>query len=99
MGLAICKKHGESGVIGGISLDICQDVQNGKNEIKGIVIIKIDVFDGDEFLYTEKNYVSSKIFNDRRLSKKYTISDEGQENTLNDLLPPTSGMCGRCFED
>lgn len=99
MGLAICKKHGESGVIGNISLDICQDLQNAISDITGIVVVTIDIFDDDEFLYSQKNYISKKIFEESDLKKKYKITNEEQEAALNVIFPSTSGMCGKCFEE
>lgn len=99
MGLAICKNHGESGVISGISLDICQDLEHNPATIQKIVIVNIEVFDGDEYLYTQKNYVSEKLFRDNNLEKNYRITNEDEEDSLNLKFPKTSGMCGKCFEE
>ncbi len=99
MGLAICKKHGESGVISGISLDLCQDLEHNPDTIQKIVIVNIEVFDDDEYLYTQKNYVSEKMFIDNKLEKNYRIRNEKQEDSLNLIFPKTSGMCGKCFEE
>lgn len=99
MGLATCKKHEKSSVISGISLDICQDFEHNPATIQKIVIVNIEIFDGDQYLYTQKNYVSEKIFIDNNLEKNYRITNEEQEDSLNLTFPKTSGMCGKCFEE
>lgn len=99
MGLAICNKHGESGVVDGISLDVCLDLENHTATVKNIAIVVIEVFDDDEYLYSQKNYISEKLFIEKNLKKKYYIKNDTQEEILNKIFPRTSGVCGKCFKD
>lgn len=100
MGLALCSKHGESAVIGGISLDICEAIsQRRQIEPAAIVKICIAIYDGDDFLYEETSYVSQELFETRKLKKQYIIRTEEQEQLVERSIPMTSGMCIKCFED
>ncbi len=100
MGLAICNKHGQTGVVSNISLDICKELSdNHNNEIREIVVVIIDVYDNDEFLYKQKNYISRDIFNKYNLKKSYKISTEEEEKDINKIFPKTSGLCSKCFEE
>ncbi|PUA30184.1 MAG: hypothetical protein B0W54_06630 [Cellvibrio sp. 79] len=100
MAICFCKKHGDSGVVSCISKDVCEDVLGRSNEaINNIYIVVIKVFDAEEFLFDQINYVSESIFKLYNLSVKYEVHSESDEENLNSFFPETSGACGKCFEE
>lgn len=100
MGLAQCNKHAETGVVGSISIDICGAVRaNTKISPNIIHVIKIAVYDEEEFLFEDKMYVSGDIFDRSGLKYNYVIRTEQDEERLNLILPETSGLCAGCFKD
>lgn len=100
MGLARCEKHGETGVVGSISLDICKAVRSetelSPNHIR---IIKIGVYDDDDFLFEDQMYVSEEQFVQGGLTQNYAIRSDEDEQKLNSILPEASGLCAECFKD
>lgn len=98
MGLAICEKHGATGIVTSISMDICEEIWGNKEaSIDKIMVVTIDLYDDQEFLGEMKNYISENVFKSLDLKFKYTIRTEGDESELNRFFPKTSGCCGKCF--
>jgi hypothetical protein len=100
MGVAQCDKHGEVGVVGNISLDVCKAVR-AETELSSnkIRIIKIGVYDDVDFLFEDQMYVSETQFVLRSLVQSYVIRSDQDEQELNLILPETSGLCAECFKE
>lgn len=100
MGTTLCNKHGETGIVSSISIDICEEMM-GRSSIKNerIYIVIIKVFDGNEYLYEQKNYISEALFKEKDLNMLYELHDELDEERINTFFPKTSGMCGKCFNE
>lgn len=100
MGTSLCEKHGETGIFSSISIDICEEIM-GRSSIKNenIYVVIIKVFDGDEYLYEQKNYISEGLFKEGNLNFIYEIHDELDEERINAFFPKTSGICGECFNE
>ncbi len=100
MGLIQCRKHGQTGIVPNISIDICEDQLGEKdNNISEICIIYIRVFDGEEYLFDQKNYINKKLFDQLGMQFDYIIRKEEDEESLNAFFPKTSGMCADCFKE
>ncbi|WP_066962875.1 hypothetical protein [Microbulbifer sp. Q7] len=100
MGLAFCKKHGETGITPNISVEICEDQSKGSlGKIQDICIVNIKIFDGDEYLYTQENYISKAAFDEAGMNFEYIITCEEDEEKINVFFPETSGMCSACFKE
>ncbi|QIL89516.1 hypothetical protein GNX18_06910 [Microbulbifer sp. SH-1] len=100
MGLALCRKHGETGIVPDISIDICRD-QSGENNnnVNEICIVCVKVFDGGEHLFDQKNYISKNVFDQVGMQFEYVIRSDEDEEKLNAFFPETSGMCAECFKE
>lgn len=103
MGILICLKHGQQGVVPFIELEIAQKINDGipisKDEIE---TIKADFYDDAQKLIGTTCYMLyANTVKQNEFRKKYSIFTEEQEL---DLLTPiqlvTSGsVCSKCLEE
>jgi len=99
MGLILCEKHGQTGLINHISKDICEKVINDEPLQADIKIVLINLFDENEFLCTITNHISSTLVAKHKLLEKYIIHNEKEELALEEHFPKLSGLCGKCFRE
>lgn len=99
MGLILCRKHGEAGVVDGVSIDICRDFWEKKSEIKEIFLVVSNIYDDDVLVFSKKYYVSKGLFFVNNMEISYDVRDEIDENRFMQGLPEVSGLCMFCFED
>ena len=69
MGLINCSKHGDSGFAQRISVSICEKIRNDLPVKNGdLKIISIDLYDGDEYLSTNRYLITENEFLDSGLN-------------------------------
>ena len=100
MGIISCIKHGVCGLTPSVSVDICNDLLNGgSGGIRDIYLVIVRVFDGEEHLYDQVNYISCELVDLHKLNRVYEIHNEAEEARINSFFPKTSVVCGKCFEE
>lgn len=72
---------------------------DGHPVIEKVRAVSIKVFDENDFIFEQVNYISDSIFKEHALKMKYDIHTESDEILLNELFPKTSGVCGKCFNE
>lgn len=100
MGISLCRRHGESGIVSSISIDICEEIMGrSKEKIENVYVVTIKVFDEDEHVFDQSNYISENLFKTHNLKLEYEIHSESDEEKINSFFPKTSGVCGKCFDE
>lgn len=101
MGLIICQKHGETGVIPFISKGLWQIAkQNTKIDCDKIKVITIAIKIDQETSFSLKYYFTKDEFDLFSLDDYYSIStDEEDEKVTKIFHDKTRPMCGDCFKE
>lgn len=103
MGILICPKHGQQGIVPFIEMEISQKITEGIPISKhDIVIVEAAFLDETGTLLATSCYMLSKrTFEQNNFKKKYSIQTEGEElDFLGPIQKLASGfVCSKCLEE
>jgi len=103
MGLILCGKHGQSGVVPFVSKKLSNEISLGNIvNIKDFSILHVIFYDDDEILGKDKYYLMKEELPQEAItSNPIKIYTDEDENKLNILLGSSflgGGCCVICFE-
>lgn len=101
MGLIICSKHGEQGIVINIEDEICRKILADKpisNE--NLHVIKVLFYDHEEFLMDMNYLISSEMKDDLNLVDVYEVKNEEEDSEFLRRISPRMGIvCGQCLKE
>ncbi|WP_445768429.1 hypothetical protein [Rheinheimera sp.] len=101
MGVMICKKHGEVGVIPTVSKNLADAMLKGIAIREDVATIYLRVFDEGEFLF-DKLFFTHNSQDMSNLKDEYVIENETDDAVFSREVHPIfsgGGYCVRCFKE
>lgn len=100
MGMIECKKHGLSGFSSKISKNISDKILNDIDILDNeLIIITLDIYDNNEYLYTEKYLIESKESKNNNIQCEMVVRNEDESDNFSKLLPELGGICFKCMNE
>ena len=105
MGLIICHRHGESGIMPFVARELSEEIRRGGkvsvSDLVEVEIVLIDEEDGEQ-MYTLHYLMPRALFVRLGVQASYEIRTDEDEERLTAIFDPVmkgGGVCGKCFRD
>lgn len=100
MGVIICEKHGETGVIPTVSKNLSDAMLSREAKKEDVATIYLRVYDEGEFLF-DKLFFAHKRMDMANLKDEYLIENDDDELFSKEVHPILTGggYCVRCFKE
>lgn len=101
MGLIICDKHGEQGIVINIEDAICRKIlADAPIAGEDLCVMKVLFYDNDEFLMDMNYLMTSEMKGDLNLMEVYEVRNDEEDSEFLRLISPRMGIvCGQCLNE
>lgn len=101
MGLIICNKHGEQGIVINIEDQICRKIlADTPMSDEDLYVIKVLFYDDEEFLMDMNYLISKEMKEDLNLIEVYEVQNEEEDSEFLRKISPRMGIvCGQCLQE
>lgn len=101
MGLIICEKHDEQGIVINIENNICRMILADEPLCdEDLFVIKILFYDNEEFLMDMNYLITTEMRDSLNLIEIYEVQNEEEESEVLKQISPRMGiLCGQCLKE
>jgi hypothetical protein len=101
VGILICEKHGEAGIIPTVSKNLEDAMANGTAKKQDVATIYLRVYDEVDFLF-DKLFFTHKSSDMQTLKDEYLIENDEDDALFSKEVHPIftgGGYCVKCFKE